>query len=158
MDSITPDQDFRLRAAHHQWAIKIGIESSADVIKWAESEFQSTQNPDQALIDLTWCRADTPEVAIYSLLEKITGSLDPFDALRFALERLAAPLRSHPESLSRLAKDIHELAVQHEYTLPEDLSPLLVLCSNFDLCLSGILDRHDVEKELMEFIDQLSTH
>jgi hypothetical protein len=141
----------RAQAAYLRVALRLGIHTVSDVIRWSDTEIARLDEPPFALIELALLENGNP-LDVMSKLHELSAGVPALCVLRRVLGQAHEGLVRHPELGPIVAQGLYQIYVESGYQVPDDLAPMIGFDDRFALAQQGIGEtEEEVLRDLIEF-------
>ena len=120
--------------------LDLGVVSKEAVVKWADDLVIAAGKPSEALINLSASSKDQ----IPDALQSLAAGADDWHVIDAALPLILSYVSPDPERARLAARKFYQIAVAHQYTVPDHLRFFLSAEDDFDLADDGVLILKDV--------------
>ena len=135
---------------------RLGLVERDEIISWADSRILEMSQPPAELIDLA-LMSDSHAQDILGKLGELSNEVSPLAALPAAFFRYTHRLRDRPELGPEVANGLWSLAVEANYDVPEELSPIFGFDEDYWLAMSGTFGKEsDVHASLLSFCETIA--
>ena len=135
-------------AAHLRLAIQLGIKSISDVIRWADSRIESTEQPDDLLLELSMM-ADSHPLDVMGRLGELSSSVAALDVVNTVLADAHASLIDDPSFGRPLARNLYFFYVENGY--PKSLGEGSAFDGDYSLVDQGFGTEEEVYRHFLEY-------
>ncbi|MDH3507088.1 MAG: hypothetical protein OEQ25_08100 [Gammaproteobacteria bacterium] len=134
--------------------LRLGLVQQLEVIAWADKQILDQDDPSIELIDLASMR-EAHALDVLGKLRELSPGRPVLEVLPAVLNRFTERLREDPTLGPSVAKGLWDIAVEANYQVPEELSPIFGFDEDYWLAQSGAYGTDaDVYANLLTFCER----